>query len=386
MGRERRDSRPRTAFVVLANRLVALLVAGLLLALPPILTLPSLIVTVRADGGAPNLVYVTGAGAHGDQLAIVDIGKRQVIADTPVGAGASAVALSTDARSAYVANAHSGQLTIVDTRSHKVSANIHVGVGASSLVLDLIHLPYHLFVASSGSNTVSVVDPDARKVVATVPVGRAPTGVAIVYSGNGLRAGNTPDAEVYVANSGSKSLTIISASTFQVKATISLPDVPVGVVIPGLGGIGYVSTLDGSVLAVNLATHQLLGTVYTFQGTPGAMDYDAVTGDIYVPYAAAGMVAVLRPAAVPAAGAAFTPPAEPVRTLAFTGDPAAVAITFDGALGFVAQQEGGSVAMFDGATHKPLTTIAVGGAPTALVTGAYPPALAPQTAGTLGYV
>jgi YVTN family beta-propeller protein len=261
-----------------------------------------------------------------------------------------------------------------------------VGAGASSLVLDLIHLPYHLLVASSGSSTVSVVDPDARKVVATVPVGRAPTAIAIVYSGNGLASGNTPDAEVYVANSLSKSLTVISASTFQVKATIPLPDVPVGVVIPGLGGVGYVSTLGGSVLAVNLATHQLLGTIYTFQGTPGAMDYDAVTGDIYVPYAAAGMVAVLRPAAVPAAGAAFTPPAEPVRTLAFTGDPAAVAITFDGALGFVAQYKGGSVAMFDGATHKLLTTIMVGGAPSALVTGAYPPALAPQAADTLGYV
>ena len=340
----------------------------------------------RADGGAPNLVYVTGAGTRGDQLAIVDIAKRQVVADTTVGAGGSAVILSTDARTAYVASSQTGALSLVDTRTHTVRAHIHLGAGAAALALDMIHLPYHLFVPLTGENVVKVVDPDARKVVATVPVGKAPTGIAIVYAGNGFQAGNTPDAEVYVANSGSDSLTVISASTNHVKATIPLPDAPLGVVIPGLGGIGYVSMLHGGIVAVNLANHQVLATVYTLQGRPGVMDYDAVTGDIFVPDTTAGVVDVLRPAAVPTGGASFTPPAEPVRRLPFSGGPVAVAITFDGALGFVAQHDAGSVVMFDGVTSKPLATIAVGGSPTALVTGAYPPALTQQTANALGYI
>lgn len=340
----------------------------------------------RADGGAPNLVYITGAGSHGDQLATIDIAKRQVVADTTVGAGGSAVIVSADARTAYVANATTGDLSLVDTRTHKVSGRIHLGAGPAALALDLIHLPYHLFVPLTGENVVKVVDADARKVVATVPVGKEPRGVAIVYAGNGFQAGNGPDAEVYVANSGSDSLTVISASANQVKATIPLPDAPLGIVIPGLGGIGYVSMEHGGVLAVNLANHQVLGTVYTMLGRPGVMDYDAVTGDIFVPDMTAGVVDVLRPVAVPAEGASFTPPAEPVRRLPFSGAPSAVAITFDGALGFVAQHDAGSVVMFDGATSKTLATIVVGGSPTALVTGAYPPALTQQTANTVGYI
>lgn len=360
----------------------ALLLLALTLAILPGLTVP----VARADGGAPNLVYVVGAGSRGDQLAVVDIAKRQVVADTTVGAGGSAVILSTDARTAYVANARTGDLTLVDTRSDTVGGRIHLGNGPAALALDLIHLPYHLFVPLAGENAVKVVDPDARKVVATVPVGKTPTDVAIVYAGNGFQAGNTPDAEVYVANSGSDSLTVISASKNQVEATIPLRDAPLGVVIPGLGGIGYVSMLHGGIVAVNLANHQVLGTIYTLQGRAGVMDYDAVTGDIFAPDTTTGMVDVLRPAAVPTGGASFTPPAEPARRLSFSGAPAAVAITYDGALGFVAQHDAGAVVMFDGATSKTLAAMTVGGSPTALVTGAYPPALSRQTANTLGYI
>jgi hypothetical protein len=94
-----------------------------------------------------------------------------------------------------------------------------------------------------------------------------------------------------------------------------------------------------------------------------------------VPDAAAGEVAVLAPAA---AGGDGTPtvPAEPARTLSPGGEPAAVAITFDGAYGFVAEPGAGRVAMFDPATRRTLATFDVGGAPSAIITGPYPPAVA----------
>jgi YVTN family beta-propeller protein len=52
-----------------------------------------------------------------------------------------------------------------------------------------------------------------------------------------------------------------------------------------------------------------------------------------------------------------------------------VAVTCDGAYGFVAQHAAGTVAMLDPSTHRLLATITVGGSPTALVTGPYPPAV-----------
>ncbi len=64
--------------------------------------------------------------------------------------------------------------------------------------------------------------------------------------------------------------------------------------------------------------------------------------------------------------------------LAYSGEPSAVAITFEGSYGFVAEQSGGKVAIFDATTHHTLGVVAVGGAPSGLVTGAYPPLLGRQ--------
>ena len=62
------------------------------------------------------------------------------------------------------------------------------------------------------------------------------------------------------------------------------------------------------------------------------------------------------------------------------GEPSAVAITFEGSYGFVAKRSSGSVALFDAGSHTLLANVAVGGAPVALVTGAYPPAVSNSTA------
>ena len=146
-----------------------------------------------------------------------------------------------------------------------------------------------------------------------------------------------------------------------------------------MGGIAYVATCRGAVLAVGLASHRLLGTVLAnLGGPPGTMDYDAVTGQIYVPVPATNSVEILRPAAVGTNGNLVIP-VEPLHTLSFTGDPSAVAITFEGALGFVAERGSGRVVELDITSRQTLGAVTVGGAPQAIITGPYPPALDRQT-------
>jgi DNA-binding beta-propeller fold protein YncE len=112
------------------------------------------------------------------------------------------------------------------------------------------------------------------------------------------------------------------------------------------------------------------------------MDYNAITGDIYVPDEKNKNLAVLTPTI---AGA--TLPHEPAHVLPLGVAPVSVAITSDGQLGFVALQ-GGNVAMLDIPGHQVINTFVVGGDPQFIITGQYPPLLGtnPQQANILGTV
>jgi hypothetical protein len=105
-------------------------------------------------------------------------------------------------------------------------------------------------------------------------------------------------------------------------------------------------------------------------GKYGSMDYDAVTGEIYVPDEQNQQLDVLTP---------WTPgtdstPREPNRIVHLSSSPLAVAITSDGQLGFVALS-GGKVAMLDVPGRNITNTIVVGGTPRFIITGLYPPLL-----------
>src|SRR5262249_17462392 len=151
------------------------------------------------------------------------------------------------------------------------------------MALDLSHSPNLIYVANSGSDTLSMVDPDAHKVVATVTVGKHPTAVAVAGIGSGIVRPDFGDAEIYVANSADNTASVLSTQQRTMIATIPVPGGPLNVVVPGTGGVAYVGTRSGAVVALDLGTHKVLGTLLQRKGPVGVMDYDAVTGQIYVP-------------------------------------------------------------------------------------------------------
>lgn len=335
-----------------------------------------------ADGGAPNLAYVVGGGSHGDDLVVVDIAQRRVTGHVHLGGDPRAVILSLDGRFVYVAQAAANDVAVVDAHALQVVGKMPTGRGPSAMGLDTM-LNGYLYVANSASNTVTVFDLGQQRPIATIPVGKHPAGIAVAGPASGISEGD--DGEVYVTNTDNDTVSVISENHARVIAVIPVPGGPLSVVVPASGGVAYVGTRAGTIVALSLASHRVLGTLLQLKGSAsGGMDYDGVTGQIYVPDPAAGVVDVLRPVSVDDSGAAPSLPAEPARTLNLGGGPAAVAITFDGAFGFVAQRDAGRVAMLDVGTHKTLTTLAVGGGPRAIITGAYPPVLNRQAANVLG--
>ncbi len=334
---------PRRALVILLALVLAC--SGVLALLP--------VGATRADGGAPNLAYVAGTGDAGNGLAIIDIAQRKVTRTITLGGAPWGVVLSADNRYAYVTEQAAGQMAIIDTRTYAVTGTIATGAGATGLAIDLADAA-QVFVANRDAGTVTALDPDHRRVLATIAVGQQPTGIAI--AGLGTSIGGAP--QVFVANAGSDTVSVIDALSRQVTATIPVPGGPQYVVVLANASVAYVTTRAGQVVVIALATHTVVGTLVRRDGASlGVMDYDAVTSQIYVPDAASGDVSIFAP--VTASGGGGFPNAS-IQHFPIAGGPSAVAITFDGAYAFIAQRDAGQVTMLDATTRQPLASIAVG--------------------------
>jgi hypothetical protein len=164
-----------------------------------------------------------------------------------------------------------------------------------------------------------------------------------------------------------------SLSVFDVRgpllADIPIVDGPQFLTVPS-GFTAYITTRRGTVLAVDLSTRRVSPPLLS-GGTFGPMDYDALTGEVYVPDKQHDMLEVLTPIDP----GMTTLPKEPNRVIHTSVPPQAVAITNDGLLGFVALQ-GGRVAMLDLLGRHVVYTVSVGGTPHFIITGLYPPSVA----------
>src|SRR5581483_3520919 len=103
---------------------------------------------------------------------------------------------------------------------------------------------------------------------------------------------------------------------------------------------------------------------------------------VYVPDEQHNRLDVLAPV-----NAGSPPPHQPSRTIELSAQPRSVAITSDGQLGFVALA-GGNVAMLDVPGRQITNTFSVGGNPTFIITGMYPPVVGttPQQANIWGTI
>jgi hypothetical protein len=166
-------------------------------------------------------------------------------------------------------------------------------------------------------------------------------------------------------------ITVFDEQTEQTLAHIPIPGGPQYLTTPP-GTTVYATTRQGSIYAIDFKTRT---TRQILSGGPfGPMDYDAITGEIYVPDQKNNQLAVLSPVDP------ITPkqPRQPNRVIHMNVTPDSVAITSDGQLGFVALRNG-TVAMLDVPARQVVSAIAVGGTPHFIITGLYPPIITNPT-------
>ena len=169
-----------------------------------------------ADG---TFLYVVnqGNGTSPSMLDIIYTVTDAIGASVPLGVSPTYGSLDTRLNRLYVTNTGSNSLTVFDVSNVSLGANpaiptlATVTVGSAPVSVAALPNGINLYVANSISNDVSVVSSSSLTVVGTVPVGQNPVFIA----------SEPTSTKVYTANAGSGTISIIQTSNNTV--TISMP-------------------------------------------------------------------------------------------------------------------------------------------------------------------
>jgi DNA-binding beta-propeller fold protein YncE len=308
-----------------------------------------------ADGGAPNLAYVAGTSQG---ISIIDIVQQRVTGTFALAGNPQTLYLSIDGRFLYVTQPALNQMSMIAAQTGQVLCTTHVPGTPSYMTFDSV--TDSLFVAGNQGTTVSNIDLSNCQVLHTIATQGPIYGLAAVDVASGIS-----ENQLWVA--GKTGVTIVDTKTRQTLATIPLPGTPRSLTCPP-GSWGYVTTRQGGLYAIDPGTHHVLSLLSG--GQFGTMDFDQITGEIYVADSLHHQLDVL----VPPDPSRSTPPSEPGYVYHLSAAPQSVAITSDGAFGLVALSTG-QVALLDLAGRQVSDTFNVGGDPHFVITGLYPPAL-----------
>ncbi|MBD1363017.1 beta-propeller fold lactonase family protein [Mucilaginibacter sp. ZT4R22] len=155
---------------------------------------------------------------------------------------------------AYVPVSSTNSVSVISIATHSVVANIPVGNAPSGVAVNPQGTLVYVTNADANAigNTVSVISTATNKVVAGVFVGEGPRGIVVGADGS----------RVYVANSNSDNVSVIDAANNYVIATIPTGQTPVGMVISPDGSKLYVAnTNGGSVSVIALSDNSVIATI-----------------------------------------------------------------------------------------------------------------------------
>jgi DNA-binding beta-propeller fold protein YncE len=325
---------------------------------------------VHADGGAPNLAYVSGTKKG---ISVIDIGQQKVTDSFTMSSEPYAIFLSLDGRFLYVTQPSSGHVIMLAAKTGQTLCSANVTGQPSLLAFDPgLNV---LYTAGNGGNSVTALDPSNCAIKRKIDLNSPIYGLAVGIVGSGA-PGETTN-QLWVSDATSLNVFV----NYKQIGSLLVPGGPQYISIPP-GFTAYVTTRQGSVYAADLTSRKLSPALIS-GGSFGPMDYNAFTSEVYIPDMLNKRVDVLTPI-FPGTN---TLPHEPNYSIRLGVVPLSIAITSDGQLGFIALV-GGNVAMLDIPGKQIINTIQVGGNPHFIITGLYPPLIGttPQQASIWGTV
>lgn len=170
-----------------------------------------------------------------------------------------AIALTPDGDTLLAVNPDSNSLTLVDTATQAVIAEVAVGRDPRTVAV----AGGRAYVANRGSRTVSVVDIDRRETVAELEAGYRPYGVVA----------DPARGRVYVSIQGENRIIGLDAATHEVISSRTVPALPSGLALSPEGDRLYVThLLSGMVTALPTEPVRVYLPTILKQGTGGVQD------------------------------------------------------------------------------------------------------------------
>jgi YVTN family beta-propeller protein len=175
----------------------------------------AVVATVKLGGGGPRQIAFSPDGktayiTTSQDLWVLDVSKRSIVAKIGGLQQPEGVAVSPDGDIVYVTDAGDGMVSAIDAATNRVTRMIAVG-----------DLPWQVafspsgraaYVADTDSNAVSVIDVAAGKVRDTISVAGDPDTLALTANGRYL----------WVGENSAGALTVISTATDNPVATVQL--------------------------------------------------------------------------------------------------------------------------------------------------------------------
>jgi YVTN family beta-propeller protein len=254
-----------------------------------------------AVGGSPASIAVDTSTGNPyvlnwdtNSVAVLTANGSGVLSLAKVGGWPTAITIDSSTGTAFVLS--STNVSVINLTSHLLVGSIDVGVneslvgGFAQVAMTPQSILYNptdqdVFVANSGNNTVTVFSAHTNRIVATIPVTNSPLALAW----------NNGTNEVYVACWGY--LDVISGATLKVEENMSLGgNLPDGIAyVPSLHEVfvdnnAIESSSNPGITVVSVATNSTIGSIPlpSNASDTGQLVYDNRTGDVYV--AGAGLL------------------------------------------------------------------------------------------------
>jgi YVTN family beta-propeller protein len=194
---------PATAGPLSSGRASPAALAALCLAGAAALALPASPAREGPHRSPADLVLLPGgrraltANATADSVSLVDLAAGKVLAEVPCGSRPAAVACSPDGRQAAVGNTGSGTITLllIDDEALKPAATVPVGPQPRGLAFAGGQT---LYAAVAGADEVAAVDLASRKVARRWAAPREPCSLALSPDGRHLAAAAARSGDVYL--------------------------------------------------------------------------------------------------------------------------------------------------------------------------------------------
>ena len=179
------------------------------------------------------------------------------------------------------------------------------------------------YINNVNDNTVSVINTSLNKVVATIPVGTSPFGIAVSPDGN----------LVYIVNYGSSNISVVSTSTNKVISTMPTNGIPGGICISSDGKTIYLSIPEKNLITVIDAVSNAVIATVQVGVDPDGICISPDGSMVYVENAGSSSVSVVSTAT----NSLITSISTGLQTI-----PSAIAISPDGTRVYTANGSGGA--------------------------------------------